>query len=83
MLAKVTMLRKLELGGLHMDNLAVAFADAHIFKQLSLEDKPAILLGMNAMRAFDRITIDFAEKKVRFKLPDTSMLGGVRFASLQ
>jgi predicted aspartyl protease len=71
----------LELGGVELTDLSVAFADAHIFRQLGLEDRPALLLGMNAMKAFDRISIDFAAKKVRFVLPGTSMRDGVRFAS--
>ena len=42
---------------------------------------PALLLGMNAMRAFDRISIDFQSKKVRFVLPGTSMLPSLRLAA--
>lgn len=78
--ARVARLKKLEIGGVNLDDLAVAFADAHIFKQLDLKDKPALLLGMNAMRAFDRISIDFHSKKVRFVLPGTSMLSNIRVA---
>lgn len=78
--ARVAMLKKLEIGGVHLDDLAVAFADAHIFKQLDLKDEPALLLGMNAMRAFDRISIDFQSKKVRFVLPSTSMRSNIRIA---
>lgn len=80
--AKVSRLEKLEVGGLHIQDLSVAFADAHIFRKLDLDKRPALLLGMNAMRAFDRITIDFAERKVRFRLPGTSMLDGVQLAQL-
>lgn len=80
--AKVARLEKLEVGGLHIQDLAVAFADAHIFHQLNLDKRPALLLGMNAMRAFDRITIDFAARKVRFRLPGTSMRDGMRLAML-
>ena len=79
--ARVANLKKLELGGLRLDDLAVAFADAHIFKQLDLNHEPALLLGMNAMRAFDRISIDFQSKKVRFVLPGTSMRQSVRLAA--
>jgi len=78
--AKVSELQKLELGEVRIENLAVAFADAHIFKQLKLQGQPALLLGMNAMRAFDRISIDFQSKKVRFVLPGTSMRNTVRLA---
>lgn len=81
MTARITRIPELELGGVHLKDLSVAFADAHIFRQLELDDRPALLLGMNAMRAFDRISIDFAAKKVRFVLPGTSMRSGVRYAS--
>jgi predicted aspartyl protease len=79
--ARVAQVKKLQLGDVHIDDLAVAFTDAHIFKQLDLEHKPALLLGMNAMRAFDRISIDFAAKKVHFVLPRTSMAPQFRLAS--
>ncbi len=79
--ARVTRLPALKLGEVELKDLSVAFADAHIFRQLDLDDKPALLLGMNAMRAFDRISIDFAAKKVRFVLPGTSMRSAVQLAS--
>ena len=81
MTARVARVPVVELGGLQLKDLSVAFADAHIFRQLNLEHKPTILLGMNAMKAFDRISIDFAAKKVRFVLPATSMRSGLRVAS--
>jgi len=79
--ARYAILKELQLGsGVGLTKLAVAFADAHIFRKLGLQNRPAVLLGMNAMRAFDRMSIDFAEKKVRFVLPSTSMLDDVRMA---
>lgn len=83
MTASMTSLPELELGGLKLRDLSVAFADAHIFRQLKLDKRPAILLGMNAMRAFDRISIDFKTKKVRFVLPGTSMVPGYRLATAE
>jgi predicted aspartyl protease len=80
LVADVSILKLLELDSIHLDKLPVAFADAHIFKTLDLDKKPALLLGMNAMRAFDQISIDFASRKVRFVLPETSMLDDVRMA---
>jgi hypothetical protein len=73
-------IRKLEIGGATITNLAVVFADAHTFKQLKLDKGPAMLLGMNAMRAFDRVSIDFANKKLRLMLPEHSSNQGVTFA---
>lgn len=80
--ARVANVKKLRIGDVHIDDLPVAFSDAHIFRQLDLENKPALLLGMNAMRAFDRISIDFASKKVHFVLPRTSMAEPFRLASV-
>lgn len=81
MSARVARVPEVELGGVKLRDLSIAFVDAHIFRQLDLEEKPTLLLGMNAMKAFDRISIDFAAKKVRFVLPGTSMRRGVRIAS--
>jgi predicted aspartyl protease len=62
--------RELELGGIQLQQLAVVFADAHTFKQLKLVDKPALLLGMNAMRAFKKVSIDFANRRLRVIVPE-------------
>jgi predicted aspartyl protease len=74
------MVRELTIGGIGLTNLAVVFTDAHTFKQLKLDRKPALLLGMNAIRAFKKVSIDFANKKFRVVLPEHSALE-TRFAS--
>ena len=61
--------RELEMSGVQLSNLAIVFADAHTFKALKLERKPALLLGMNALRAFKKVSIDFANKTFRVVLP--------------
>jgi predicted aspartyl protease len=65
---------RLAVGGVTIRKLAVVFTDAHTFKALNLNRKPAILLGMNAMRAFKKMSIDFASKKMRVVLPEESSL---------
>jgi len=72
--------REIEIGGLTLKNLAIVFADAHTFKELKLDDKPALLLGMNAIRAFKKVSIDFASRKFRVVLPESSELN-VRLAA--
>lgn len=72
--------REIEIGGLKIKNLAIVFADAHTFKKLNLDRKPALLLGMNAIRAFKKVSIDFASRKFRVVLPETSQLD-VRLAA--
>lgn len=66
------MLSRLEIGGAVLSNVAIVFADAHTFKQLGLDRRPAMLLGMNAMRAFDKVSIDFANKRLRLIPPQHS-----------
>jgi hypothetical protein len=67
-------LKTLEIGGVELANLAVVFAPAHTFQQLKLSDKPALLLGMNAIRAFKKVSIDFANRRLRVIVPETSEL---------
>ena len=66
--------RELTIGGITLTNLAVVFTDAHTFKQLGLDNRPALLLGMNAIRAFKKVSIDFANRKFRVVLPEHSEL---------
>ena len=75
-------IRELDLGGVGLNNLAIVFADAHTFKQLGLDKRPALLLGMNAIRAFKKVSIDFANRKFRVVLPESSAID-VRLASAE
>ena len=74
--------RRLRLGGLHVNDMPIAFADFHLFEHLGLDRRPAILLGMDALRLFGRVSIDFANRRVRL-LPIESRIDGLpaRFAS--
>jgi hypothetical protein len=49
--------------------IPIAFADIAPFKALKLDKKPALFLGMDALRQFDRVAIDFANRKIYFLLP--------------
>jgi len=55
----------LRIGNFHMANVVIAFDDAHAFERFGLATKPAMLLGMDIMQGFDRVSIDFARRKVR------------------
>ena len=74
-------LKKLDMGGVGLKDLAIVFADAHTFGQLDLEDRPALLLGMNAMRGFEKVSIDFAKKQLRVIVPETSGLDQAMMAA--
>jgi len=66
--------RELQMGGVSLQNLAVVFVDAHTFKQLKLDKTPSLLLGMNAIRAFKKVSIDFANRKFRVVVPEKTEL---------
>lgn len=67
-------IHELEIGGIGLKDLAIVFANAHTFKQLQLDKRPALLLGMNAIRAFKKVSIDFASRKLRVVVPEQSSL---------
>jgi predicted aspartyl protease len=69
-----TIVRELTVGGLKLTKLPIVFTDSHAFSRLGLDGKPALLLGMNALRSFDRVSIDFARKKLKVVLPEEGSL---------
>jgi predicted aspartyl protease len=79
--ATYTSLSELEIGRLRVSGLGIAFADAHTFKVMGLQKRPALLLGMNALKAFDSVTIDLGARKLRFALPSGSAAPPARRAS--
>ena len=68
--AEYTIVSKLRIGGVSMGNAAIAFADAHPFKLFGLLRKPSMLLGVESLRSFRRVSVDFATRKVKFLLPE-------------
>ena len=67
--AQIASVGRVRIGGINVDNVVIAFADAHPFKRFGLSQKPAMLLGMDTLRGFRRVSVDFAERKVRFLPP--------------
>ncbi len=72
MAGEFTFVRELTIGDVGLHNLAIVFADAHTFRQLKLDKKPTLLLGMNAIRVFKKVSIDFANRKFRVVVPEHS-----------
>ena len=67
--ADYTVVSRLRIGGVMLGNAALAFADAYPFKLFELEKKPSMLLGMESLRAFQRVSVDFAARKIKFLMP--------------
>jgi len=69
MTGRLSYVRSLNLGGLEMRNVPLAFADAPAFEALGLKDTPVISLGMQHLRMFDRVAIDFSNQRILFDVP--------------
>jgi len=65
-----TQAREMAVNNLTISNMPIGFADTHIFRQLRLEDRPVVMLGMDTLGLFAKISVDFARKEVRFQLPE-------------
>lgn len=65
---------RIRMGSISLTDMPVMFADAQPFAELGLSQKPALLLGIQALRMFDRVAIDFGRGKVDFLMPDGSAL---------
>ncbi|RJY09898.1 retroviral-like aspartic protease family protein [Aurantiacibacter aquimixticola] len=63
--------RRLDIGRVQLANTPIAFADAPTFHALGLGDRPALILGMNELRLFSRVAIDFRSRRVLFDVPGT------------
>jgi predicted aspartyl protease len=64
-----TQLKEIEVGGMTIKDLPITFSENYALTALNLEDRPAILLGMDALKLFDRVLIDFGNRRVGFDLP--------------
>ncbi|TPG55212.1 aspartyl protease family protein [Sphingomonas glacialis] len=62
-------LDKVQIGDVGLAHLPVAFSDAAPFARLGLRGRPALLLGMDALRLFGRVRIDFANRELRLAQP--------------
>ena len=58
----------LKLGGLQLGNVPVVYADTHVFEIWGLAQTPAVLLGMDLLRQFRAVSLDFGRSQVRFDL---------------
>lgn len=56
----------LRLGGLHLGNVPVAYADMHVFDIWGLKESPALVLGMDLLTQFESVALDFGRSAVRF-----------------
>jgi predicted aspartyl protease len=60
---------KVRIGSVTFAGMPIAFADVPPFKRFGLDRRPAMLLGMNALKFFRQVAIDFPNREVRFQMP--------------
>jgi len=72
-MADYSTIDRVMIGTLTITSLPIALTavDAPPFRQFGLAERPAILLGMDALMLFRRVDIDFANREVRLALPRT------------
>ncbi|HEX8527040.1 retroviral-like aspartic protease family protein [Allosphingosinicella sp.] len=63
---------RMRVGGVAITSMPMAFADVHPFRQLDLLDRPAILLGMDALKLFETVSVDFANRQVHLRLREAA-----------
>jgi len=57
------------IGGVTLSNVPVAIADAAPFRRFMLTERPAMLVGMDVLRLFRTVQIDFPNREIRFRVP--------------
>jgi predicted aspartyl protease len=82
--ADATLIKSIRLGDATIHDMPIAFADVEPFRKLDLMGRPALLLGMDALKLFDRVSVDFANHRVRLLAPGHSRSEpGTRMAGLR
>jgi predicted aspartyl protease len=69
---KVAMVKQIQLPGLAFDDCPLVIANFQVFKAWGLTRSPALLIGMNVLRQFSRVSIDYRLKELRFDLAYSS-----------
>ncbi|MEP2236703.1 MAG: aspartyl protease family protein [Alteripontixanthobacter sp.] len=64
--------RSLKIDQIELTNLVISYADTPAFAALGYERRPVLSLGMNHLRMFDRVAIDFDKRRVLFDMPPGS-----------
>jgi len=72
---EVAVMPELQIGGIVIRNLPIAFADLPPFHLFGIADEPALFLGTDVLNAFRKVSLDFRARKVRFQLKRCSMAG--------
>ncbi len=67
-MGKVVRIERIRLHSVNFSDAVVAIADMQIFDIWGLTQEPALLIGMNFLRQFAKVSIDYGMKEIRFDL---------------
>lgn len=62
-----TTVDRLRVANMEISNLPLAFANVHPFAVLGMTRTPALILGMDVLRYFDQVSLDYRSKEVGFR----------------
>jgi predicted aspartyl protease len=65
---RVTDFHRIKVGGIEFLDGTLVIADLQIFRLWDIKDKPAMLIGMNFLRQFNKVIIDYGRKEFRFEV---------------
>jgi predicted aspartyl protease len=60
--------RRVDLGRLTITDCPIAIADLQVFEIWGLSERPALVIGMNWLRHFKRVEIDYGQHDLRLEL---------------
>jgi len=59
--------RKIQLGDIALTDVNVIYGDMHVFKVWGLEDKPALLIGMDVLGLLHTLIVDYRLKEIQVR----------------
>jgi predicted aspartyl protease len=65
---EVRVLASLRLGGLRFTDVPMLVADLDLFDRWGLGDRPTLLLGINVLRLFSRVEMDYSRRRMMFRV---------------
>lgn len=68
MRGRITTVERIHVGAVTFETCNIVIADMQIFDLWGLADTPAILIGMNFLRQFAQVSVDYGRKELTFEL---------------
>lgn len=72
LMGRLASLKHVRLGKITLRNLPVVFGPVHTFNYWGLSERPALLLGVDVLNAFEEVSLDYRRGSVHFRLSSSS-----------